>query len=194
MARNLQVREVHAAHLLIIRPLMVTLLWHLIYRNQAIIRMNLAQWALLVMQIRLAAVKLLSSLTPLILQDKAPRFKQMLSLSTLLFKTRSSWRGEVAATSMFTLKTRSIKISSPNNFRLRPKEAMALMAFMEEAAELSYLTVILYRQREISRQLVALLMTRCLIQMAVETVLLALLCTGVTAGLSLAIKISGPSK
>lgn len=47
---------------------------------------------------------------------------------------------------MFTLRTSTIKIHIRNTFLLRQKEAMVKMAFMEEVAELSSLTVNLVRQ------------------------------------------------
>ena len=64
---------------------------------------------------------------------------------------------------MLTLRTRTIKINIRNTFLLRQKEAMALMAFMEEVAELSSLTVNLDRQSRVSMRLAALLTTHCLI-------------------------------
>jgi len=70
----------------------------------------------------------------------------MQSLSTPLFKIRGSWPGEVEVISMFTLRTSTIKIHIRNTFLLRQKEAMVKMAFMEEVAELSSLTVNLVRQ------------------------------------------------
>lgn len=87
----------------------------------------------------------------------------MQSLSTPLFKTRGSWRGEVEVISMLTLRTRTIKINIRKTFLLRQKEAMALMAFMEEVAELSSLTVNLDHQSGVSMRLAALLTTHCLI-------------------------------
>lgn len=62
---------------------------------------------------------------------------------------------------MLTLRTRTIKIHIRNTFLLRQKEAMALMAFMEEVAELSSLTVNLDRQSGVSIRLAALLTTHC---------------------------------